>query len=182
MDDETLVDVQQTELSVFDALASGAPASEAPASEAPTSVQIDVSQNVSVYSGVIPSDVLSVARDLVAGCRDDYYFSDLDSDSYFLIIAKGGINDEMQASDCICYQLDSVEGSSGYRSVFLTSHEFEHMEINNALNLLSYSSEEGFPKLTQGGSMYEFATLGLLGIFAASWLFDRIFSHVGNKG
>ena len=146
-------------------------------------VEVDVSDTITVYSGVIPADVVSVARDLIAGTSDDYFFSNLDHDSYFLIIAKGGIDSEtLSASECVAYQLDYITTSSGSGVVALAKSEYESIQINNVLGYLSYSSLDGYPHLMEGGSYYEFATLLLLLVFAASWLFDRIWSHVGNKG
>lgn len=145
--------------------------------------EVDVSDNITVYSGVIPADVVSVARDLIAGSSDDYFFSNLDHDSYFLIIAKGGIDGEsLQADDCCVYQLDYITTASGSGVVGLARTDFDSVQINNALGYLSYSSLDGYPHLMEGGSYYEFATLLLLLVFAASWLLDRVFSHIGNKG
>lgn len=145
-------------------------------------VQIDISDHVSVYSGVIPAEVVSVARDLVAGSTDDYFLGDLDSDSYFLIISRGGIDDTLHCDDCTAYQLDFVQSDSGARSVFLTVHEYESMEISDGLSLLAYSSENNFPKLIQGGSMYDYAQTFLLVLFLVLWGVDCIFSHIGHRG
>lgn len=148
-----------------------------------TLYQVNVSDSVTVYTGVLEADALGVARDLVAGCRDDYFFSRLDSDSYFLIIAKGGIDvDTLEASDCVCYQLDYVQGLDDASAVHLSRTEYESVQINNALNLLAYSSIDGYPHLMEGGSYYEFATFALLCVFSLFFFIDRIFSHVGNKG
>lgn len=169
MDEETVVDVLEGVDELEDNL--------------DTLYQVNVSDDITVYSGVLEADALGVARDLVAGCREDYFFSRLDSDSYFLIIAKGGIDsDTLEASDCVCYQLDYVSGLDDAAAVHLSRSEFESVQINNVLNLLAYSSLEGYPHLMEGGSYFEFATFALLCVFSLFFFIDRIFSHVGNKG
>lgn len=147
-----------------------------------------ISDSVTVYSGCIPADACGIARDLVGGLSDDYFFSVLDEDSYFLIIAKGGIDvDTLEATDCTCYQLDYIgrtdnATSNQYTGYALASSHEDTVQIYNTLGFLSYSNLPDYPQLQTGGEKYAYAEIVLLVLFGISWLFDRIWSHVGNKG
>ena len=146
--------------------------------------EVVLSDSLTVYSGSIRPEALSVARDLLTGCRYDYYFSDLDYNSYFLIVAKGGFDyDTLQGSDCLCYELSFLSSQSDdYSSVLIRSEHFDAVQVNNALGLLSYSAAPDSPKLIEGGENYALTQIIILCVFGCAWLVDRIFSHIGNKG
>lgn len=186
MDEETMVDVT-TDITVISDITTSTTASSLALVDTGM-YDVAVSDSITVYSGVYSDSALLIARDLVAGETADYFFSVLDEDSYFLIIAKGGIDSEtLQAADCVCYQLDYLSRGQAattnqYTGYALVVSNEESVQINNALGFLSYSNLPDYPHLEEGSARYEYAEIALLVCFGVAWLIDRIFSHVGNKG
>ena len=61
--------------------------------------------SVSVASGYFTDDIVSLARDCLAGSYDDYYFFQYNSTDFCLLVGDLSFNDSSVTADsCICYQ------------------------------------------------------------------------------
>lgn len=135
-----------------------------------------------VWSGSISGTPLQLARDLMAGCTDDYYFCRTGEYEYILVTCSDWDVSALIGDDCTVHIIRQLTGygynNGGYS---LTTISADSVSISNQQNYIAYSSSEGFPHLIEGGELYAFSEILLLGICCCFFLADRIFRHVYSR-
>ena len=141
---------------------------------------------------VYRADVVQIMKDRLEGYRGDYYFFQVDNDTYLLLTDFEDLvisGDTVTASSCNVFQVDVTIGNSYSVSQFsgsLSSTDylfgFEYswfgVSVQNDLDVLCYSSFGSNPRLRSGGDQYAFSQIFLLVVICVYVLVDSVFRRV----